>query len=176
MIVRRVVTGRAADGSSRIRSDGEPPRLIGLTSMPGFRGALVWSSDGPPSGTQEASDTTADEKDFVPPPGGTRLHLMHFPPDSSFAAPGLDLAAVGAEQRAQMPGLAERFEPDGMHSTPTLDYAIVVSGEVWLELDDGSQARLTAGDIVVQQGTRHAWRNRSEETVTMAFVMVGATS
>jgi quercetin dioxygenase-like cupin family protein len=62
----------------------------------------------------------------------------------------------------------------GMHTTETVDYCVILSGEVWLELDGGALTHLRAGDTVVQNGTRHAWRNLSEEPVTMAVVQVGA--
>jgi hypothetical protein len=84
--------------------------------------------------------------------------------------------AAGAEHAKHLPGLAELFEQDhpGMHTTNTLDYDIVLDGEIWLELDDGVQTHLRAGDVAIQCGTRHAWRNLSERTTTMAFVLVGA--
>ncbi|MFF5968677.1 cupin domain-containing protein [Streptomyces collinus] len=61
-----------------------------------------------------------------------------------------------------------------MHATPTVDYGIVLQGEIVLELDDGHRTSLSAGDIVIQNGTRHAWRNRSDQPATMAFVLIGA--
>ncbi|MEU6548978.1 cupin domain-containing protein [Streptomyces sp. NPDC046915] len=61
-----------------------------------------------------------------------------------------------------------------MHTTPTVDYGIVIEGEIVLELDGGRLTPLTAGDIVIQNGTRHAWRNHSDRPATMAFVLVGA--
>ena len=74
------------------------------------------------------------------------------------------------------PGIAEHFEPGnpGMHTTDSVDYVVVLAGEVWLELDDGARTRLGPGDTVVQNGTRHAWRNLSAEPVTLAVVNVGA--
>jgi len=61
-----------------------------------------------------------------------------------------------------------------MHTTHTVDYAILLDGELWLELDDGETVHLSAGDIVVQQATRHGWRNKGEHPATIAFVMLGA--
>jgi uncharacterized cupin superfamily protein len=174
MIVRRVVTGHAEDGSSVVRMDGQPPRVIQLPGFPDFCGALVWSTSGVPELAGNIEDPTPDDASFVPAAGGSRLHVMHFPPDSVMWGPGVDTAAVAAEQRAQMPGLAEVFEADGMHTTDTLDYAIVLKGQVCLELDNGVRTELAAGDVVIQQGTRHAWRNTSDDTVTMAFVLIGA--
>jgi hypothetical protein len=174
MIVRRVVTGRAADGSSVVRMDGQPPRVVQLPSFPDFCGAFVWSTSGVPGLSGNIEDPTPGDASFVPAPGESRLHVMRFPPDSLMWGPGADTAEITAEQRAQMPGLADAFEADGMHATDTLDYAIVIEGEAWLELDNGTRTRLTAGDVVIQQGTRHAWRNTSDRPVTMAFVLIGA--
>ena len=69
-----------------------------------------------------------------------------------------------------IPGLAERFEPDNpvMHTTDTNDYGIVLDGEIWLELDDGRVQHLRQHDIVIQNGTRHAWRNKSDRPALMA--------
>ena len=76
----------------------------------------------------------------------------------------------------KLPGLVESMEPDrpGMHGTDSIDYGIVLSGEILLELDDGATVHLEPGDCVVQQGTRHAWRNHTSQPCTMAFVLVGA--
>jgi hypothetical protein len=90
------------------------------------------------------------------------------------ADPAFDPVAFDREQRADSPGIAELIGPDGMHATPTVDYGIVVQGEIVLELDDGRCTRLSAGDLVIQNGTRHAWRNRSGRPATMAFVLIGA--
>lgn len=77
---------------------------------------------------------------------------------------------------ARLPGLAERFEPDnpGMHTADSIDYVIVVDGEIWLELDEGKVGPLQCGDIVVQNGTRHAWRNQGDKPAKLVFVFVGA--
>ena len=93
-----------------------------------------------------------------------------------FASPGFDGEAALRETLAVSPGLAERFEPDGMHTTPTIDYAIVLDGEIWLELDGARITHLRQHDVVIQNGTRHAWRNKSERSATLAFVLIGARS
>ena len=83
---------------------------------------------------------------------------------------------LAAEMRETRPGRVEVLEPDhpGMHTTHTVDFDLVVSGEVWLELDDGAEVHLRAGDGVVQNGTRHAWRNRSDQPCVIAVALVGA--
>ncbi|MEN8503547.1 MULTISPECIES: cupin domain-containing protein [Paraburkholderia] len=93
------------------------------------------------------------------------------------SAPGFDPIAADEECMALMPDLARTFEPDcpGMHRTDTVDYAIVLSGHIWLEIDDGKTTSLGPMDVVVQQSTRHAWRNRSDTPAVVAFFMVGAS-
>ncbi len=100
--------------------------------------------------------------------------IVVFPPDSVFAT--VDHASAFAEQTVHIPGLIQAFEPDapGMHTTDTVDYDIVLDGEIWLELDDGVETLLKQGDVVVQCGTRHAWRNRGDRPATMCFVLIGA--
>jgi quercetin dioxygenase-like cupin family protein len=98
------------------------------------------------------------------------------PPGEPALPADLDTATALAELERQMPGAMARMEPDtpGMHTTDTIDYVVVISGEVTLELDDGERTVLRAGDVVVQNGTRHAWRNHGTESCTIVGVAVGA--
>ncbi len=93
-----------------------------------------------------------------------------------FRDPAFDPVAAETEQRVASPGIPDLFEPGnpGMHTTDSVDYGIVLEGEVWLELDNGRLTQLRQGDTVIQNGTRHAWRNLGDMPVTMAFVNVGA--
>jgi hypothetical protein len=90
----------------------------------------------------------------------------------------LDVDAGLAEIAEQLPGLAEFMEPDapGMHRTPTVDFDVVIAGELWLELDDGAEVHLRAGDSVVVNGQRHAWRNRSGAPATIVSFLLGSHS
>jgi mannose-6-phosphate isomerase-like protein (cupin superfamily) len=92
--------------------------------------------------------------------------------------PDLDIPAALAEIHRKLPGLGEVLEPDhpGMHRTDTIDYEVVISGEVWLELDDGQEVHLKPGDTVVQNGTRHAWRNKSSEPCVLAVTLIRGKS
>ncbi len=172
--MRRVVTGQNEAGRATIVSDGEPPRHFEHRHPTGMSQTLVWSTEaGAPA---DPSDPTPAVADFVPSPGATRFITVVFPPDAAFAAPDFDPAAAGAEARQACPGLADTFEPEnpGMHTSPTVDYAIVLDGEICLDLDGGRETRLRRGDVVVQNATRHAWRNRADRPATVAFVLVGA--
>ena len=169
MIPRRIVTGHNASSKSVFLSDGPAPRAKAFEHTPGFVSNPIWITG---SGTCEADPTPAAIT-LHAPPGGSVMLVITFPPDSVMQS--LDMAQAWPEHLAEFPGIAERFEPEtpGMHRTDTTDYAIVLSGEIWLELDDGAKKHLAAHDVVVQQRTRHAWRNTSEAPTTLAFCMIG---
>lgn len=177
MKIRRVIVGRDADGRSTVLDDRHAPRAADYRSLPGFASALLWATDGVPS-TEAVADATEATRSFVPPPGGTRLMVVTFPPDSVLARADFDPAAYGAECLREAPGLAECFELEhpGMHTTPTVDYDIVLDGEITLELDGGREVLLRQHEVAVQHGTRHAWRNRSDRPATMLFVLIGAAA
>lgn len=176
METRRVVTTVNAAQSSDFAHDGLAPRTVAFESIPGHSASLLWASDGVESNPSALSrDATVEASSWVPPSGGSRLLKVTFPPDSVFASPRFDPLAAGEETAAKLPGLAELFEREhpGMHRTRSLDYAIVLDGEIWLELDEGRERHLSAHDVVVQCATRHAWRNKSARPTTMLFVLLG---
>jgi len=175
MKIRRIVTGLDGNGKAVLQSDTRLERTF--DSLPGFANTLFWSTDGVPEvGVGRGADPVPSVRSYMPGPGGTRLMLVALPPDASMALPGFDPAAYGAEVASKVPGFGEAFEPDapGMHTTDTVDYGVLLDGEVWLELDDGREVQLQPRDVVVQNGTRHAWRNKSGRQATLLFVLVGA--
>jgi hypothetical protein len=176
MQVRRVVTGHNSNGKSVFIADGPAPRARVGVHHPGFAEALLWSTSQTPTVPTEGKDPTPAVTSFMAEPGGTRFLIVTFPPDTVMASPGFDGAKAFEEHLKGTPGITERMEPGnpGMHTTDTVDYVIVLDGEVWLELDDGKEVLLNKHDVVIQNGTRHAWRNRSDRGVTIAAVMVGA--
>ena len=173
---RRIVTGHSASGKSVFVSDAPAPRTGTFKSIPGFVASLVWETPRDATVPWSGGDPTIDSKSIVPPLGGTNLQLVTFPPDSVMMSEQFDPAAAGLESMQLLPGLAEKFEMDspGMHTTDSVDYDILIEGEMHLELDDGAIVRLVPGDMVVQNGTRHAWRNKSDKPATLLFVLVGA--
>ena len=176
MQARRIVTGRDAGGKSIVVSDAAPPRTVTFKHVPGLSAALLWET--PPQPTLgQSGDSSISARSWVPAAGGSNLMLVTFPPDSVVMNPGFDPAAAGAEYGQLLPGLAEAFERDspGMHTTDSVDYAVLLEGELHLELDGGALTKLSPHDVVVQNGTRHAWRNRGERPATVLFVLVGAT-
>lgn len=174
--MRRVVTGHDSEGHSTIVSDGAVARLHEFKSLPGLTTALAWVAEPGHPISRAGVDTTLDAKSVMPEPGGTALHVLVIPPDEATASPEFDPAGFAVEAGEHLPGLAELFEPDLMHVTPTVDYVIVVEGEISVETDGGRVTDLKQGDILIQNGTRHAWRNRSGKQAVLAVVMVGATT
>jgi hypothetical protein len=170
---RRVVTGNV-NGRSVVQSD-EQMETYQFKTVPGYEHTLIWVNAATP-------DLSKDQKfgrypdSVVPGPGGTSLHFVTFPPASVFAEPSFDGEAARSEALNRLRGLADHFEKEdpAMHKTNTVDYAVVYDGEIWLELDGAETLHLSRGDVVVQNGTRHAWRNKGARPVTMLFFLNGA--
>jgi hypothetical protein len=173
--MRRVVTG-VVDGKSVFLADGEPANRHEYEGWPGHLTAVLWATAASPQLPVVAGDEPRPGIRVAPQSGETRLMLVRFPPDTIFADPHFDGPGYEAEAAFHLNGLIDAFEPDGagMHRTDTIDYDIVLDGEIWLELDDGAQTLLKQGDVVIQGGARHAWRNKSDRDATMLFVLVGA--
>jgi len=177
--MRRIITGHSAEGQSIFLSDAEPPRVIKMENLPGLEHVEVWATPNIPAIPEDEGDPTLALTSLVPPPGETRFRIVRFPSSLEIARAvnaGMDQEALAQEYLQKAPGLAEAHEPDGsgMHRTNTVDYGIVLSGRIWLELDNGMKKKLQPGDCVIQNGTRHAWRNEFEEPCLMAFIMIGA--
>lgn len=174
MRVRRVVTGHDAKGKAVVASDTEVEGLRPALT-PGLEFHRLWGSDVTPKFPDDGSQP--EHHVYFPPVGGFRFGMFAVPPGHRVdAQPPDDLEAAVAEFEAALPGLASFMEPDspGMHTTDTVDFEVVLEGEVWLELDDGVEVHLQAGDTVVQNGTRHAWRNHGDSTARLAVFLVGA--
>jgi len=155
--VRRVVTGHDDQGRSHILLDEASPHVTPFMGIPGFAVTDLWLNRATPAEIAAASDPCSAPMDIAPPTGGAVFRTTQFPPEQTWRPDG---ASTGEAH-------------PHMHTTRTLDYAVVLSGEIWL-VTETAEARLRAGDIVVQQGTRHAWANRSNAPCVVAFVMIDA--
>lgn len=174
MRVRRVVTGQTEAGKSVFFSDEEVERVT-LRLLPGAEFHRVWGSDEPVALPTNGAEPAAPS--YFPPSTGFRFIFFTLGPEGVTTPPDLDIPAALAELAEKVPGLGEAMEPEhpGMHTTDTVDFDLVVSGEVWLELDDGAEVRLGPGDCVVQNGTRHRWRNKTSEPCVLAVALLGMT-
>jgi mannose-6-phosphate isomerase-like protein (cupin superfamily) len=174
MSIRRVVTGVNAEGTSVFVSD-ETVEAVAPALLPGLEFHQLWGQDETPAAPQNGMRPPSH--DFFPPAGGYRVGTFTVPPASTQLPEGIDVEAGLAELEAALPGLMahnERENP-GMHTTATIDVEYVLSGRVVLELDDGATVELGPGDTVVQNGTRHAWRNPFDVPATLLVVLIGAT-
>ena len=173
MQIRRVVTGHTTEGKATIASD---TKVEGITVdiIPGWEFHTLWGADEPVKFPDDGSPRPYST--YFPPVGGFRFGLFTVPPESETIPDDFDFEKALVEMEEKLPGMAAHMEPDapGMHTTNTIDFEYVISGEVWLELDDGKEVHLKAGDTVVQNGTRHAWRNKSSEPCQMAVCIIGA--
>jgi mannose-6-phosphate isomerase-like protein (cupin superfamily) len=173
MGIRRVVTGHSTEGKAIVASD-EVVEPIRLDLLPGFEFFRLWGADTPPQLPDDGSMPAHHA--YFPPVGGFRFGLFTVPPATDVMMDDLDIGAALGAMEIALPGMAEHMEPDhpGMHTTASVDYEFVASGSVTLELDDGTEVELHPGDTVIQNGTRHAWRNRGTEPCQLVVVLVGA--
>jgi mannose-6-phosphate isomerase-like protein (cupin superfamily) len=170
---RRVVTENV-NGKAVIQRDESLPAYE-FKTVPGYEHTLIWVNPTTPDLSEEQRFDRYPNS-VVPGSGGTSLHFVTFPPSSVFADPSFASEAARSEALIRLRGLADHFEKEdpAMHKTNTVDYAVVYEGEIWLELDDAKTVHLKRGDVVVQNGTRHAWRNKGTAPVTMLFFLNGA--
>jgi mannose-6-phosphate isomerase-like protein (cupin superfamily) len=173
--IRRIVTGINREGKSVIVSDGPPPRFVTLELTGGTRLTDVWHLRATPKSPTDGGDLDRIAS-LIPPPGGTHWRFVEYPPDSAAPA-GVALGDLIAEVKEKLPDFVEHADLSrpGMHKTETIDFGVVVSGEIWLELDEG-EVHLKPGDCVVQRGTMHAWRNRSDRPCVVSFVLIDASA
>jgi quercetin dioxygenase-like cupin family protein len=144
--IRRVVTGHDTKNVAKVLLDDAASNT--RRSSSGGASTLIWSTDATPAGIavgEDAEDMGARKIGTPPPPNGTRFAVLDFPPGS--------------------------VSP--MHRTETIDYVIVIAGELEMEMDD-STVKFSAGDVLVQRGTNHSWINRSTQPARAAFILIDA--
>ncbi len=142
--VRRVVTGHDQHGKAVTIIDDAGG--VAANPRPGVQTVLVWTTDATPADLVGADDRGAQVVPRAPAYRGSTFRVIEFAPGN---------------------------ERD-MHVTPMIDYAVVISGEIDMELDDGLEAHLCAGDVLVQRATVHNWANRGSEPCVIAFVLIDA--
>jgi mannose-6-phosphate isomerase-like protein (cupin superfamily) len=165
---RRVVTGHDAKGKAIVLIDGAAPNAK-LRKATGLVSTLLWATDESPVEVSGNADRAEREIGVAPPPRGSIFRVVDFPPAADFGA--VDNAAMLREMGIGAGQGGARHA--GMHRTRSIDYAVVISGEIDMLLDD-SEVHLKAGDVLVQQGTNHAWVNRGKENCRIAFVLIDA--
>jgi quercetin dioxygenase-like cupin family protein len=167
---RRVITGHDSTGKAVVLFDDNTPYTARRDEK--TLQQRLWVTDKFPVAMDGDKDRGAIEVKIAPPPGGTIIRYLDIPPESEEAKklPKDHMAKMIGDQHHMPPGVRPPSHPS-MHRTRTLDYAIVLSGEIDMLLDD-SEVHLKAGDVLVQQATNHAWVNRGTETCRICFVLI----
>lgn len=169
---RRVVTGHNAEGKSVFISDG--PTAHVFQRNPGSAIVMeLWETSTTPASNQGNEDAIARGFRLPPPKKGSVFRMIDYPPDKE------RLKALEIERRSDdgsgWHAAADKGNPRhlGFHKTNSIDYAIVLKGEIYALMDEG-EVLLKAGDVLIQRGTNHAWSNRTDEPCTVAFVLIDA--
>lgn len=172
--IHRVVTGHDAQGRSIISSDGPLPTVVEVAAIPGTLFHEVWSTSATPARVDNGPDPSLGALVLSPPERGTRMRFVDIPPDTEEF-----LASANSKMHEAFSQIGEAsastVQTDSphplMHRTESVDYGIVIEGEMTLVLDRGEVA-LKPGSVVVQRGTNHAWANRSGKPCRMLFILV----
>lgn len=173
--IRRIVTGHDAAGKAVVIADGAPPLVHTDPRRPGYRSTDLWRTNATPAPiVHHADDPTPGPRRQAPNPMGTVFRINEIAPDTE-ALLTLDpsearqvFANMGNEQASTY---ADNKRHPMMHRTETVDYAIVLEGELVMVLDD-QDVVLHQGDVVIQCGTNHAWANRSDKIAKILFVLI----
>ena len=170
---RRVVTGHNAEGKSIFIMDGPPP-VVRSRGTASTASTEFWETRSAPADNSGGEDPTLTGQQVLPPPKhGSKFRVVEYPPDSvRVAAIRASSAASDAKAEGYVRHVDNKRHP-GFHKTDTIDYAIVLSGEIYALMDEG-ELLLKAGDVLIQRGTNHAWSNRTEEPCCIAFVLIDA--
>jgi len=168
--VRRIVVVDENDRSKCI-ADGPSPDVRTDPARPGFSSSRIWVTDRTPARLKGVRESLHMPHTLEPPPGGSVCRVVTFPPDDSYKGK-IGAKDVEAYFTAMGSPGASTYAPKAPHpymqKTRTLDFCLVLDGEITLVLDT-EEVQLKAGDTVVQRGTNHAWSNRSGRPCTIAF-------
>jgi mannose-6-phosphate isomerase-like protein (cupin superfamily) len=170
--LRRIVTGHDGTGKAIVVFDDDVPNKV-VRAETGIVANWIWISSSSPADITADTDTSSVRRGLNPPPGGSIFRIVDFPPTAG-SEQNLDhhtiSSSLGLDQTS---GKRRPATHPMMHFTETLDYAIVMTGEIDMMLDD-SVVHLKAGDVIVQQATNHAWVNHGSEPCRIAFVLIDA--
>jgi mannose-6-phosphate isomerase-like protein (cupin superfamily) len=172
--IHRVVTGHDASGKAVIARNGPLPTVVEIAAIPGTVFHEVWETRATPAPIDNSADPSTGPLTLPPPANGTRMRFVDVPPDTQeFLAHGAAKMKDAFSQVGDVnASTVQAHSPHPlMHRTESIDYGVVIEGEMTLMLDD-SEVLLKPGSVVVQRGTNHAWANRSGKPCRMLFVLI----
>jgi hypothetical protein len=180
-IGRRVVTGLDSEGRSCVLSDGPADVIFRFPDKPVPHGNWsevhwMWTHNEIPTVPDGGAGSGAAPANWFPGPGGSRLIIETLGPRFGVNPAPAEEYESGSNSLQEIGTVfnSRYQDPSGSHSSDTIDYAIVISGRLWLAMTDGTEVVLEQGDCVVQRGVRHTWRNRDDKPCQVAFIMIGA--
>ncbi len=173
----RVITGHDEEGNAIIVENGPIPTTMDFDAIPGTKFHEIWNTTETPSLINlDDQDPTLGPVVLSPPKNGTRIRFVDIPPDTEeFLTQGKDkmegvFSSIGSSEFSTV---KENSPHPLMHRTESVDYGIVIEGELTLIVDDG-EAQLKPGSVVIQRGTNHAWANKSNKMCRIVFILVDA--
>ncbi len=169
---RRVVTGHNENGVATVLSDEQASCILSRPNRPGVTLTNLWLNDKTPAAMERSDDPVTGPLILHPPKDGSVFRIVQFDPEDPEVLAKLDGKSAFAEMGAGA-NIVENARHPFMHRTNSLDYTVVLSGEIYMMMDE-EEYLLKAGDTVVQQGTNHAWSNRGTEPCLIAFVLIDA--
>ena len=172
--IRRIVTGHDAHGKAIIVSDAHATAVKTVPLWPGLISTDIWKTNAMPVPiAKDEPDPALGPRSLHPAPRGTTIRISVVPPESDWISkldPDQAKEVFRGVGNADASTLGRGGRHPLMHRTETLDYAVVLEGEIAMLLDD-SEVHLKAGDVVIQRGTNHAWSNRSGKLVRMLYIL-----
>jgi quercetin dioxygenase-like cupin family protein len=169
--IRRVVTGHK-DGVATVIMDNEAASILQRPNRPGVTLTNLWQVDSIPAKMERHDNPVDGPLILHPPKDGSIFRIVQFDPEDPEVLATLDGKSAFAEMGAGT-NVVEGARHPFMHRTDSVDYAVVLTGEIYMMMDE-DECLLKAGDTVVQQGTNHAWSNRGTEPCQIAFILVDA--
>ena len=169
--IRRVVTGNDKNGKSVFIWDDNATAVKEMESMPGLALTDLWQTNSSPANNNGNTDITDRPVVLEPPPNGSIFRLVEFPPDTAWRDRADAVEAFESIDAGHAP--VKGSDDPMMHKTSTVDYLIVIKGEIWAILDD-SEVCLKQGDTMIQRGTNHSWSVRTDDPCLLAAVLINA--
>jgi mannose-6-phosphate isomerase-like protein (cupin superfamily) len=173
--VRRVVTGHDENGKAIVISDGPAPKVHSSPLRPGHVSTDLWRTNEMPARvSRRYEEPTAGPRKIVANPHGTIVRISSVPPEGEWMR---EMDTERAKQvftalgNPEASTFGDNKRHPFMHRTETIDYAIILEGEMYCVLDD-TEVLLKAGDVLIQCGTNHAWSNRSDKPCKVAFILI----
>jgi quercetin dioxygenase-like cupin family protein len=164
--IRRIITGHDEKGRAVIVADEVCPHVDSILGLENFATTELWTT-AVPADNAVSGDPVKLPHRIAPPDNGAVLRIVEFPPDKTFRD------ALRPDQVLAVEGSGKSGGSQLLHRTRSVDFAIIISGEIWCVMDEG-EVLMHPGDVLIQRGTNHDWQNRTQEPAQVAFVLIDA--